>query len=192
MRLTTVIAAALIAAAASTGRATDPPSAAKAVHEWGTFTSIAGPDGRPVEWTPQAGTSDLPCFVARNRFVLKGSLRGTVRMETPVLYFYAPAETHASVRVRFNGGAFTEWFPHAAVSANPSYGAPTKSAIAWPDVNVRPELAPDFPTEPGTSHYELLRAFADDATLRSATEELEANRYRTHEFGDSVLIEKAA
>jgi S-adenosylmethionine:tRNA ribosyltransferase-isomerase len=45
--------------------------------------------------------------------------------------------------------------------------------------------------EPGTSHYELLRAFTDDATLRRASEELEAHHYRTHEFGDSVLIERS-
>jgi S-adenosylmethionine:tRNA ribosyltransferase-isomerase len=45
--------------------------------------------------------------------------------------------------------------------------------------------------EPGTSHYELLRAFTDDATLRRANEELEAHHYRTHEFGDSVLIERS-
>jgi S-adenosylmethionine:tRNA ribosyltransferase-isomerase len=44
--------------------------------------------------------------------------------------------------------------------------------------------------EPGTSHYELLRAFIDDATLRLANEELNAHDYRTHEFGDSVLIER--
>jgi S-adenosylmethionine:tRNA ribosyltransferase-isomerase len=43
--------------------------------------------------------------------------------------------------------------------------------------------------EPGTSHYELLRAFTDDATLRRANEQLNARDYRTHEFGDSVLIE---
>jgi len=42
--------------------------------------------------------------------------------------------------------------------------------------------------QPGTSHYELLRAFVDDATLGRADEELNANRYRTHEFGDSVFI----
>lgn len=42
--------------------------------------------------------------------------------------------------------------------------------------------------EPGTSHYELLRAFLEDFTLRRATEELDHHRYRTHEFGDSVLI----
>lgn len=44
--------------------------------------------------------------------------------------------------------------------------------------------------EPGTSHYELLRAFLDDATLRRASAELDARGYRTHEFGDSVLIER--
>jgi S-adenosylmethionine:tRNA ribosyltransferase-isomerase len=44
--------------------------------------------------------------------------------------------------------------------------------------------------EPGTSHYELLRAFLDDATLLRTSEELDAGGYRTHEFGDSVLIER--
>ena len=42
--------------------------------------------------------------------------------------------------------------------------------------------------EPGTSHYELLRAFADDPTLLFANEELAAHGYRPHEFGDSVLV----
>jgi len=46
--------------------------------------------------------------------------------------------------------------------------------------------------EPGTSHYELLRAFADDATLGRVDGELEAHDYRTHEFGDSLLVERAA
>ena len=44
--------------------------------------------------------------------------------------------------------------------------------------------------EPGTSHYELLRAFADDETLRRVDRELERANYTTHEFGDSVFIEK--
>jgi S-adenosylmethionine:tRNA ribosyltransferase-isomerase len=42
--------------------------------------------------------------------------------------------------------------------------------------------------ERGTSHYELLRAFLEDSTLERATEELTARGYKTHEFGDSVLI----
>jgi S-adenosylmethionine:tRNA ribosyltransferase-isomerase len=44
--------------------------------------------------------------------------------------------------------------------------------------------------EPGASHYEVLRAFADGATLARAHAALEALSYRTHEFGDSVLIER--
>jgi S-adenosylmethionine:tRNA ribosyltransferase-isomerase len=44
--------------------------------------------------------------------------------------------------------------------------------------------------EPGTSHYELLRAFLDDEALRRTSLELDARGYRTHEFGDSVLIER--
>ncbi len=46
--------------------------------------------------------------------------------------------------------------------------------------------------ERGTSHYELLRAFADDELLGRMDHELDTHAYRTHEFGDSVFIEKAA
>jgi S-adenosylmethionine:tRNA ribosyltransferase-isomerase len=44
--------------------------------------------------------------------------------------------------------------------------------------------------EPGTSHRELLRAFATDTGLQRADRALERHGYRTHEFGDSVLIER--
>jgi S-adenosylmethionine:tRNA ribosyltransferase-isomerase len=46
--------------------------------------------------------------------------------------------------------------------------------------------------EPGNSHYELLRAFADDQILGRMDQELNARDYRTHEFGDSVFLERAA
>jgi S-adenosylmethionine:tRNA ribosyltransferase-isomerase len=46
--------------------------------------------------------------------------------------------------------------------------------------------------EPGTSHYELLQAFLDDATLERASRELDERNYLTHEFGDSVLIERSS
>ena len=42
--------------------------------------------------------------------------------------------------------------------------------------------------EPGTSHYDLLRAFSDDATLSRVDRELDEQDYRTHEFGDSLFI----
>jgi S-adenosylmethionine:tRNA ribosyltransferase-isomerase len=44
--------------------------------------------------------------------------------------------------------------------------------------------------QPGESHFELLRAFADDAVLNRMSMVLAEYSYRTHEFGDSVLIER--
>jgi S-adenosylmethionine:tRNA ribosyltransferase-isomerase len=42
--------------------------------------------------------------------------------------------------------------------------------------------------EPGTSHYELLKAFADQSTLEEMTADAEARGYRTHEYGDFTFI----
>ncbi|MDC0666763.1 S-adenosylmethionine:tRNA ribosyltransferase-isomerase [Nannocystis radixulma] len=41
---------------------------------------------------------------------------------------------------------------------------------------------------PGESHFELLRAFAGEAALRSAFEHAVAGGYMGHEFGDAALI----
>ncbi len=45
--------------------------------------------------------------------------------------------------------------------------------------------------EPGTSHFELLRAFAGDATLAGMNRVLERGRFRSHEFGDSIFMERS-
>jgi S-adenosylmethionine:tRNA ribosyltransferase-isomerase len=45
--------------------------------------------------------------------------------------------------------------------------------------------------EPGSSHYELLRAFTPEPTLQRISRALEAWGYRTHEYGDSVWLERA-
>lgn len=44
--------------------------------------------------------------------------------------------------------------------------------------------------EAGTSHYEMLGAFTNDETLRRVTHALDAHEYLSHEFGDSMLIER--
>ena len=44
--------------------------------------------------------------------------------------------------------------------------------------------------QPGESHFELLRAFTDDAVLNRMSVALAEYGYRTHEFGDFVLIER--
>src|SRR6478672_420229 len=43
--------------------AKNPPKDSLIVHEWGTFTSIAGKDGVALEWRPLNGSTDLPKFV---------------------------------------------------------------------------------------------------------------------------------
>ena len=51
------------------------------VHEWGTFTSIAGEDGSAIDWDALGCQDDLPGFV--NAFGYRGfkwRLQGTVRM----------------------------------------------------------------------------------------------------------------
>jgi S-adenosylmethionine:tRNA ribosyltransferase-isomerase len=44
--------------------------------------------------------------------------------------------------------------------------------------------------ERGSSHHDLLRAFAPRSTLDVVDAELNRHRYRTHEFGDSVFLER--
>ncbi len=44
--------------------------------------------------------------------------------------------------------------------------------------------------EPGESHYQLLGAFAGARLLARITDSAEARGYRSHEFGDSMLIER--
>ena len=43
---------------------------------------------------------------------------------------------------------------------------------------------------PGESHFELLRAFADDLTLDRMYATAVERGYRGHEFGDSLLVER--
>src|SRR5687767_4646810 len=71
------------------------------VHEWGTFTTVAGEDVRAVAWRSCDGPVDLPCFVERADLPPKVLFVTTVRMETPVLYFYAPRPLTADVAVGF-------------------------------------------------------------------------------------------
>src|SRR3954454_13047171 len=82
------------------------------VHEWGTFTSIAGKDGVALEWRPLNGASDLPKFVHSTANLKTGlrhinsktELTAAVRMETPVIYFYSNRELNVSTKVDFPKG----------------------------------------------------------------------------------------
>jgi hypothetical protein len=160
-----VACAALLLAAPLHSRqgSTDPGLAA---HEWGTFTSIAGADGQPVDWVPvQLLTKpELPSFVEHFQGVPKAVLRGTLRMETPVIYFYTAHETSLSVRVSFAKGFITEWYPHATrllpstpLAYDALYEPHQDGAIAWDSVNVAPNLDTNFPRSKNASHYYAAR-----------------------------------
>jgi hypothetical protein len=134
-------------------------------HEWGTFTSIAGEQGQAVEWSPQTGSTDLPEFVEHLRTPqFKLGLRGTVRMETPVLYFYDSREETVSVKVKFNQGLITEWYPHAS-RVEPEgnlldvsrYQPEAGGSIAWETVTTSPSGRATFPRENSENHYYAAR-----------------------------------
>ena len=135
----------------------DLPVPGLVAHEWGTFTSVAGQDGRPVQWLPLAGPSDLPEFIGRIGCNVKASMSGTVRMETPVIYFYAPSDMTLKASVRFRQGVITEWFPRPTGIANDIIENAFNGEIAWTDVKVRPGGQAAFRVEAGKSHYYIAR-----------------------------------
>jgi len=136
-------------------------------HEWGTFTSIAGNRGAAVSWSPWATPSDLPDFVEHlEAREFKLGLNGTIRMETPVIYFYSSRETTVSVHVRFAKGLITEWYPHAtpstpnggnqrnaSLSRNQSDGS-----VSWERIVLKPNQEGELPAERAASRYYAARA----------------------------------
>jgi hypothetical protein len=138
-------------------------------HEWGTFTSIAGRDGAPARWYALGGPSKLPCFVHQSGFGGKVSAYNTVRMETPVIYFYSPKETTVSVSVGFPAGRFTEWYPDGR---NDSPGQ-----LVWKSVQVLPGQDLTLPPGGEGNHYYAARA-TDAAMLRVGKEQEKLIFYR--------------
>jgi len=130
------------------------------VHEWGTFTSVAGENGSAIEWDALGCQNDLPGFVKDYSRVYKSGLRGTVRMETPVMYFYSPSELEAHVKVEFPNGLITEWYPQADTRPG---------GIEWRNIKVQPNSSPALPQESGASRYYAARA-TDSAPITIGNE----------------------
>jgi hypothetical protein len=153
------------------------------VHEWGTFTTVAGPDGKTAQWLPLGGPTDLPCFVNHYQNIVsklafpgeqlagqpidydkaRSQLLGSVRMETPVLYFYSPRAQSVSAAVRFPQGFITEWYPLAAVKQlvirpNSLQRSNPEAAIEWKNVEILPPVPdPSFIRGSAPSHYYAAR-----------------------------------
>jgi hypothetical protein len=106
------------------------------VHEWGTFTSLQNERGEQLAGI-NIDDEPVPKFVHNlNPLVLQSSYalrevfsKGapqrhpyvTVRLETPVIYFYPPAGQRGPMKVdvdvSFRGGWLTEFYPNAVAVA---------------------------------------------------------------------------
>jgi hypothetical protein len=137
MRWAAALPAAVLAALAC-GLAADDPKNNPApgadgglvVHEWGTFSTFSGSDGKNQKFYPY--DNDLPDFVhasfLRNAKEAPGG--GLISLETPVIYFYSEKPLTASVRVDFPKGTMTEWYPYADRTAK---------RLTWQGIKVTPK-----------------------------------------------------
>jgi len=97
------------------------------LHEWGTFTTVAGSDGVLLEGLERE-EAPLPLFTYShyglengniprlNGRPMKGMSRRPlagvkVKMETPVIYFHSDKAFDVSVKVGFAGGTISQWYP---------------------------------------------------------------------------------
>jgi hypothetical protein len=106
------------------------------VHEWGTITTRHAPNGRPKGRLNRISQAEvLPAFVHRydprptkddpeksldKSPFTPGRPDVTMRLETPVLYFYPPAGSPSlppfDVSVTFRGGIVNEFYPRGEAS----------------------------------------------------------------------------
>jgi hypothetical protein len=119
---------------ASIAAAESSPNNRLSIHEWGTFTVIQNEKGQPIggvntDDEPVPGfvhtldgsfiqdSSQLPEIFAKGLPRCDPSI--IARLETPVLYFHAPAgfNSKIDVDVQFRGGWLTQYYPDAAFSA---------------------------------------------------------------------------
>jgi hypothetical protein len=97
----------------------EPTQRGLTVHEWGTYTSLQGSDGRSMDGLHHAEHL-LPEFVFA-RDPLQPDQKGVAflpepvnqKLETPVIYFYGEDRQDISVDVRFPEGIISEWYPNA-------------------------------------------------------------------------------
>jgi S-adenosylmethionine:tRNA ribosyltransferase-isomerase len=166
----------------------EPPSAGFGL-DWGLLRKLGQRDVGFATLTHAAGISSTgdPALDVRLPFDEPYHL--------PVATVRAIAATRArGGRVVAVGTTVTRALEHAArggTGVRPGSGLATQRIGAGTRLRVVDALLSGA-HQPGESHYELLRAFAGESVLRRMTAALEQQGYRTHEFGDSVLLARQA
>src|SRR5205807_1993280 len=61
----------------------------------------------------------------------------------------SPRNSTANVKVQFPKGTITEWYPRKLGNS--------MNSIEWRDIQITPDVAPDFPSEGRSSHYYAAR-----------------------------------
>lgn len=180
----------LVAGTNLSGQPTESPTGESGlvVHEWGTFTSFAGPNGELRRFNIRIG-DDLPAFVraklpgsaqwgsANDGDFEKAQTLAMQRMETPVIYFYnKPGDKpiEVDVEVRMPKGVVTEAFPPVSFASPGTMGGKFQttvpeggSIVRWQKVRTQAKYCCDFlgMLDAGTSHYAAARATDSDLLL---------------------------
>ncbi|HEY2407919.1 MAG TPA: hypothetical protein VGI10_18050 [Polyangiaceae bacterium] len=129
------------------------------VQEWGTFTSMQGPDGVDLGGLHHEDEA-LPSWVNRRNFNSQLDYyfeqlpsEPLQQLETPVLYFYTAQPASVHVEVHFNQGIVGQWYPDATSFApalddltEMANGAMTWDVLADPTIDAATLQAVD-PTE---------------------------------------------
>ena len=103
-------------------------------HEWGTFTGLSGSDGTPLNGL-YIEEEHLPTFVHNigGNFpeIAYNFGKGlpsdvalahvTIKMETPVIYFYSQNPFTADVKVQFTHGLIGQWYPDDSTGVSSIY-----------------------------------------------------------------------
>ena len=135
-------------------------------HEWGTLTAVVGSDGNEVPWwTPKLeGPATLPEFVHMQPQFTKSGGPLLLRMETPVIYFYAERDAKLKVSVDESKLNVTEVYPRGVMRAPSALPGSPLREVSW-DIEIRPpsdQIGRSVPTvgERG-AHYGHAREVPD-------------------------------
>ena len=164
------------------------------VHEWGTFTSFQDANGATIaginvddEPVPKFvhRLQQMPIFTTRSMPALwsQGAPRChpdvTLRLETPVLYFYPQGGFSApslEVRASFKGGWLTEFYPYADAENTGFPGAldgNSQSSLQWKALS----LAANMDRLPSTKEHVWLAPREVHSAVVTEGRKQEAEKY---------------
>ena len=157
-------------------------------HEWGTFTTVHGSDGGYLSGLYKE-EEHLPNFVyshsgfspdpAVQKGLYKEAAAVTVKMETPVIYFYGDQSFDINVKVDFPNGSISQWYPRRndgeenPINKDLDFSTPYKGWIDWNAKVLAPNTGEEINTNPDLETPTWIRPRETDANLVKCGEEVE-------------------